>query len=1249
MKKLYIIVITYFLASSAFAQNPTISWLDTMGGPGADFVRTMCSDPSGNVYIAGTFTQTVDFDPSGSTVNRTSVGGDDGYVAKFNSVGQLLWVSTLGSVNNDWVTSITADNTGVYATGFFVGTANFNPSSSTTRTSNNSSGDIFLVKYASANGSLVFVNSLGGPSADYGGAITLDSKSNLYLTGSFESTTNFDPAAAAVNARTSRGDYDMFLAKYTSSGAFLWVSTMGSDGPDYGESISWDEASSSIWVGGSYEGILNADPNDENVTLAAKGDSDGFYGNYNSGNGELLWAGSVASSGADYVATIEASSTGIYVGGYFTGSATILGDNGNKTISSSDQDAFIFNINTYSHEIAWVNTFGGSGLDYLSGITTSYGNVCIAGSFAATMDVDPSGNQVLLANTSASYNPYFIKYNSADGGYVSSMTMGGNGADQAADVININGAIYWGGIFEGTNVDLDPGVGSITRTASGSYDLFLSRLNATEPPTSPSDFNADKVTGNAAQISFTSTLVPADGYIVLRKLGSAPTGVPVDGAAYTAGGTIGDSYIQDVIMSSPFVVGGLNSSSNYYFAVYPFNGTGTGTNFKNTSPLTGQITTSAGIAEPTAQPTNLTFSKIMAYGFDFAFSASTGSNVSGYIGIRSTNAPPTFVPQDGLSYSGGTTAIANNNEVISFVSTGTSFYYDDALDANTTYYFKIYAYNESGDDINYLQVNPLAGNVTTLDPSNDNTGPVINDQSPEKTGANTAATLTVVVTDDNAGVGTVKVTVYPVNSATSEVFNMVKSDDERNTWTYSVPAKYAVENGFEYLITATDYSSNQTKTDLTPVFLSYTGNGLTIPYSNGSDQTNYRIIAVPLDLTNNNASAVFDEFSFEKTKMRLFRYNGSSNAELSGSDKIKVGEGYWFIASESKSLTTGAGTTALVGDVEPLYITVNNGWNQIGNPYNFDLPWSWVTNSSENEDKVFGKLKTYEGSWNESTNTLKKYTGAFIMIQDKGDGNLRIPVYDASSDRVAAPINFKQALTSNTWAVDLKLKSGNLTSIGGFGMHPDASEQNDKYDDFTLPRFMDYLELNYNKELFGSSFTKDIVPTSNKHVWEFEVESNVAGDVVELTWDNSYFGSTNMQLVLWDVEQQRAIDMKAEQSYSFQRSVSKSFKIYYGDDAFVKSETLPFRAVFHSASPIPSAGNVTFAFSVPESSGNTNTNLTIYSVMGQKVANLIDNTLPAGYHKAVWNIEDGVKPAAGVYISVLKYGETTLQKRIVIK
>jgi hypothetical protein len=326
-----------------------------------------------------------------------------------------------------------------------------------------------------------------------------------------------------------------------------------------------------------------------------------------------------------------------------------------------------------------------------------------------------------------------------------------------------------------------------------------------------------------------------------------------------------------------------------------------------------------------------------------------------------------------------------------------------------------------------------------------------------------------------------------------------------------------------------------------------------------------------------------------------------------------------------------------------------NGWNLIGNPFITSVDAATVATHEDNSDKTFGDFKTYEGSFVTATQ-LKPMSGGFVMIQAAGNGQLRIPAYSTGRISAPSPVNFKQAIASGTWSVDLLVKSGSFTnSFAGFGMHPDASEQNDKYDDFTLPRFLDYLELNYNKQLYGSAFTKDIVPTSPQHVWEFEVESNLSDEVIEMTWDNAYFGNTDQELVLWDVGQQRAIDMKTDNRYSFERSLSRSFRVLFGSPEFVSKETQPFRPVFHSVSPVPSAGNVTFAFSVPESGGQVKTSLVIYNMMGQKVADLVDGALPAGYQQAQWNIEDSAKPAVGVYISVLKFGETTLQKRLIIK
>jgi hypothetical protein len=775
----------------------------------------------------------------------------------------------------------------------------------------------------------------------------------------------------------------------------------------------------------------------------------------------------------------------------------------------------------------------------------------------------------------------------------------------------------------------------------------VTTLAPSEPANSPTAFLASTVTNSSYTVSYTAPIGPVvAGYIAVRTVGSAPTTDPVDGTTYTIGGSLGNGVVAYVGTGVSFDETSLLMATHYYYKIYAYNGSGSSIDYKITSPLAGDVTTS-GAVEPTAQPTNLAFSNITTTSYDYNFTASTSANVAGYLIVRRTGVAPTFVPADGTVYAQNT--VNSDGSKIAISGTGTSYDLTGAIE-DTEYFYEIFAFNGSGTDINYLQTSPLRGNVTTLNPADDATPPVITDNTQTTIAPGTSLKVSVSVTDNLSGVDEVTIEYYPINSVRQGNGTLTLKTGTTNVYEYTIDASYNTEQGIEYNVVASDLAGNSTSDVWKSVLVTFTDDGLAIPYSAGTAQDNYRIISIPLNLTKKTVADVFgdDLGDYDKSKYRLFHYSGNSTAELTATSTIDVGKGYWFIASDQKTVDTGAGVTATVGIDRPFTIPVTNGWNQIGNPFDSNVDWTLVTGDADNADKTIGAFKTYEGKFSTAT-TLKKMSGGFVMIQAAGNGQLKIPVDVDARLSAPAPVNFAQALESDTWAVNLIVRSGDQeNTFSGFGMHPDANDQNDKYDDFTLPRFVDYLELNYNKKLYGSAFTKDIVPTSAEHVWEFEVASNISNQTIQLQWDNSYFGSSDTQLVLWDVEQQRAIDMKNETSYTFERNQSGSFKIFFGNDSFVKSETMPYKPVFHSASPVPSSGNVTFAFSVPESNGQ-NTNLTVYNLMGQKMANLVDRTLDAGYQQAVWNIEDGTKPAAGVYISVLKFGDTILQKRLVIK
>jgi hypothetical protein len=103
-------------------------------------------DSNGNVFIAGMFKDTANFDWSG-TDNHTSVGNYDMYITKLNSSGTYQWTKTFGNTNFDTASSISIDPTdgNIYVTGYFTGSVNFNPSGSAWK-NGGATGSIFVMK-----------------------------------------------------------------------------------------------------------------------------------------------------------------------------------------------------------------------------------------------------------------------------------------------------------------------------------------------------------------------------------------------------------------------------------------------------------------------------------------------------------------------------------------------------------------------------------------------------------------------------------------------------------------------------------------------------------------------------------------------------------------------------------------------------------------------------------------------------------------------------------------------------------------------------------------------------------------------------------------------------------------------------------------------------------------------------------------------------------------------------------------------
>jgi hypothetical protein len=294
-----------------------IVWSQTFGGNGDDVGNAIVKSVvvlTDAIWITGGFSNTVDFNPGTGTDSKNSVGLTDIYVTRFDLNGNYIAVTTHGSTSYDMGNDITGTNADVYVTGHFTGTVDFGYSGSPLNLVSAGSQDAFVSKYATANGLTTWAKAMGGSSADNGISIGIDNSLNIYSTGTFQGTADFDPGFNTVNL-TSAGNTDVYISKLLNAGTYSWARKMGGTSSDAPSDI-FVEGIGHHFVTGSFIGTANFLPSATN-TIVATGAKDIFVTKYNSGGG-FLYSNAIGGSGDDEPRSLFVASTNhVYLSGYY--------------------------------------------------------------------------------------------------------------------------------------------------------------------------------------------------------------------------------------------------------------------------------------------------------------------------------------------------------------------------------------------------------------------------------------------------------------------------------------------------------------------------------------------------------------------------------------------------------------------------------------------------------------------------------------------------------------------------------------------------------------------------------------------------------------------------------------------------------------------------------------------------------------------------------------------------------------------
>jgi hypothetical protein len=235
---------SYDIFAVKYSSSGGHTWSKRLGGSGSDNAYGVAVDRNGSVLVAGSFySPSVDF--GGGAL--TNAGYQDAFVAKYASDGSYLWAKRLGGANTDIATAVAVDTNGnVVVAGYFQGTVDFGGGGLTS----GGGSDIFVAKYAS-DGSYLWAKRFGGTSSDIPKAVAVDGSGNVAVAGYFQGTVNFGGGTL-----TSAGSSDIFVAKYSSTGSHLWSKSFGSTSSDYGYAVAID-GSGNVVVAGDFVGTVD--------------------------------------------------------------------------------------------------------------------------------------------------------------------------------------------------------------------------------------------------------------------------------------------------------------------------------------------------------------------------------------------------------------------------------------------------------------------------------------------------------------------------------------------------------------------------------------------------------------------------------------------------------------------------------------------------------------------------------------------------------------------------------------------------------------------------------------------------------------------------------------------------------------------------------------------------------------------------------------------------------------------------------
>lgn len=436
-----------FISSVSFSQNLQRDWV--VQGKGLNYanITGTCTSNTNHIYLTGFFLDSLKI----KNQFLISRGSYDMYLAKFDTLGNLLWLNQFGGVDNDGSRAVITDNNGnVYVSGYYWKTAQFGDSI----IPNNNKMNFFIAKY-DADGNFLWVKTVESSSSISGYHLTCDLNNNIYSTGYMNGTITFGTNTFITSQE------DIFLSKFSSNGDILWSKKRGGASGDYPVSIITD-TDGFVYSTGTFIGEATFD----SQILTSKGLNDVFVEKTDSLSNQI-WIKHLGGKFDDSGCSISFDdSNNLYLSGTFQDTLFVDSE---YIVSNGNRDMFLLKTNTNGN-IYSINKYGSSGIEYGGrNIFVNSNKIYLLGSH--------TGSSVFGPDTlvSADYDPFLLRIDTNNSFYWSQNFIA---TGTTASSFNVIGkSIYMSGYFDGYSNCVDTLIKS-----SGNKDLFLMKISDNYQP-----------------------------------------------------------------------------------------------------------------------------------------------------------------------------------------------------------------------------------------------------------------------------------------------------------------------------------------------------------------------------------------------------------------------------------------------------------------------------------------------------------------------------------------------------------------------------------------------------------------------------------------------------------------------------------------------------------------------------------------------------------------------------------------------